>query len=157
MTPANRTVRRAVALAAPPERVYAFHLDTRNAARIAPPGFRMDVVDGSFPLVEGARVTVRMRQRPVPGALLWRLRVAELVPDARIVDEAERGPFARWRHAHAFHATDGGTTMTDTITYALPGGRLVNAAAGPLVDAALRAALGYRHRRTARLMRDGAA
>ncbi|MCB0882524.1 MAG: SRPBCC family protein [Thermoleophilia bacterium] len=150
MSAESRTVRRAVALSAPPERVYAFHLDTRNAASMAPPGFRMDVVDGRFPLVEGAHVTVRMRQRPLPGTALWELRVAELVPGARMVDEAVRSPFARWSHAHAFHGTDGGTTMTDTITYALPGGRTVNAVAGPVVDRMLRAALAYRHRRTAR-------
>lgn len=152
MTPTPRRVRRAVALTAEPERVYAFHLDTRNVSSIAPPGTRVEILDGTFPLTEGSRITLRMRQAPLPLWQTWTVRVATLVPHALMVDVAERSPFAFWRHSHAFHAVDGGTTMTDSVEYLLPGGPLVNRLAGPVMDRILMAVFALRHRRTVRVL-----
>ena len=53
---------------APIARVFAFHLDTRNAARISPPGQRVLSVEGTFPLRLDSEVRLRVRQLPCP----WR-------------------------------------------------------------------------------------
>lgn len=46
------------------------------------------------------------------------------------VDEMQRGPFKRWRHAHLFEERQGATLMVDEVEYASPLGPL-----GKLADA----------------------
>ena len=119
---------------APIAQVFAFHLDTRNAARIAPPGQSVLSVEGSFPLRLGSEVRLRARQLPLPWAQTWLVRVARLEEPTLIVDELLRGPFATWRHEHRFAELPGGRTrLTDHVTYELPGGalgRMANALVG---------------------------
>ena len=120
-------------IGAPIAQVFAFHLDTRNAARIVPPGQRVHSVEGSFPLRAGGEVRLRVRQLPLPWAQTWLVRVARIEEPTLIVDEMLRGPFALWRHEHRFAELPGGRTLlTDHVTYALPGGLL-----GRVADAAL--------------------
>ena len=116
---------RSVEIAAPVEDVFAFHLDTRNAPSISPRGTRITDVTGRFPVMPGSLVTMRMRQLPFPVAVEWRVRIAAVEPPARIVDVAERSPFAAWRHEHLFQPLGPGRTlMTDRVTYRLPLGAL---------------------------------
>jgi ligand-binding SRPBCC domain-containing protein len=42
-------------------------------------------------------------------------------------DEMQRGPFKRWRHAHRFEPTGGGTLMRDRVDFASPFGPLGSA------------------------------
>ena len=35
----------------------------------------------------------------------WRVRIESVEPPNRIVDVAERSPFASWRHEHIFQAS----------------------------------------------------
>ena len=123
------TIECSCSIAAPIAQVFAFHLDTRNAARIAPPGQQVLSVEGSFPLRLGSEVRLRARQLPIPVAQTWLVRVVQFEPPALIVDEMLRGPFAAWRHEHRFSELPGNRTrLTDFVTYRLPGGRLGKAA-----------------------------
>jgi ligand-binding SRPBCC domain-containing protein len=118
---------------APIAQVFAFHLDTRNAARISPPGQKVLSVEGSFPLRLDSEVRLRTRQLPLLWAQTWLVRVVQFAPPTLIVDEMLRGPFAAWRHEHRFAELPGGRTqLTDHVAYRLPGGRF-----GKAVDAAL--------------------
>jgi ligand-binding SRPBCC domain-containing protein len=143
---------------APIAQVFAFHLDTRNAARIVPPGQRVLSVEGSFPLQAGGEVRLRVRQLPLPWAQTWLVRVARIEEPTLIVDEMLRGPFALWRHEHRFaELPDGRTRLTDHVTYALPGGPL-----GRVADALggrrlLLASFRSREARTRELIEAGAA
>lgn len=94
----------AVEIAAPVEMVYGFHLDTRNARLIAPAGTRVGEITGRFPASAASVVTMRLRQRPMPVASTWRLRIEAVDRPALVVDVAERSPFAYWRHEHRFEA-----------------------------------------------------
>ena len=112
-------------IAAPIERVFAFHLDTRNAALISPPDTVVVSVEGTFPLVEGGEVRLRVRQRPLPIAQTWRVRIERVVEPVAVIDLMLAGPFAEWRHEHLFHDLgDGRTRMTDRVTYRPPLGPL---------------------------------
>jgi ligand-binding SRPBCC domain-containing protein len=128
--PSPSAIECSCALAVPIAEVFAFHLDTRNAARISPPGQRVLAVEGSFPLRLGSEVRLRARQWPLPFAQTWLGRVVELEEPTLIVDELLRGPFPLWRHEHRFSELPGGhTLLTDHVTYRLPGGafgRLAN-------------------------------
>ena len=148
---------RSVDIDAPLEDVFAFHLDTRNAALISPEGTHILGVEGTFPVVTGALVTMRMRQRPMPFGLTWRVRIEDVTAPERIVDVAERSPFAAWRHEHLFAPLDGGgTRMTDRVTYRLPGGPLGRLADRLVARRQLSAAFEERHRRTRALLEERA-
>jgi ligand-binding SRPBCC domain-containing protein len=110
---------------APIAEVFAFHLDTRNAARISPPSQQIVAVEGTFPLALGSEVRLTMRQRPLPFAQTWVIRVVRLEQPVLVVDRMLRGPFALWQHEHRFaELPEGRTRMTDHLTYALPAGPL---------------------------------
>lgn len=118
-------IERSIEIAAPVDEVFAFHLDTRNAARIAPPEARILGVEGTFPLTRDAVVTMRMRPGPLAPAQTWRVRVAVLDPPRLLVDVAEEGPFPEWRHEHRFTPLGPSSTLlTDHVTYRLPLGLL---------------------------------
>lgn len=118
-------IERSVELAAPIERVFAFHLDTRNAAKISPPDTQVVRVEGEFPLVEGAEVRLTVRQRPLPFAQTWRIRIERVSEPTAVVDVMLSGPFAAWRHEHLFaDLGDGRTRMTDRVSYRAPLGPL---------------------------------
>jgi ligand-binding SRPBCC domain-containing protein len=132
-TAAPSAIECSIAIDAPIEQVFAFHLDTRNAARISPPGQRVLSVEGAFPLRLGSEVRLRARQLPLPWAQTWLVRVVELAAPRLIVDEMLRGPFTAWRHEHRFRELAGGRTqLTDHVAYRLPGGPL-----GRVADALL--------------------
>ena len=143
---------RSVEIAAPVEAVFEFHLDPRNAALIAPAGTRVVSVEGAVPLEAGHVVTLRMRARPLPVAVAWTVRIESVEPGRRLVDVAERSPFALWRHEHIVRALGPDRALlTDRVTYRLRGGRL-SALAGRLVGRRLEAAFAERHRRTRELL-----
>ena len=132
------TFERAIEIAAPIQSVYAFHLDTRNAARIASEGQEFVSIIGEFPLVEGGEVELKVKMKPLPGTQTWRVRVTELAEPVLIVDEMLKGPFAKFRHEHRFAPNaHGGTILTDHIEWALPGGaagRLIAPVAAKLME-----------------------
>ena len=159
--PRVQAFERSVEIAAPAEDVFAFHLDTRNAASISPRGTRITDVTGSFPVVPGSLVTMRMRQSTFPLSVEWRVRIAAVEPNRRVVDVAERSPFREWRHEHLFQPLGRGRTlMTDRVTYRLPLGILGRLADRLIVRRQLAHAFAERHRRTRDLLearaREGA-
>jgi ligand-binding SRPBCC domain-containing protein len=147
------SIRQSSELAADIEDVFAFHLDTRNAARIAAPGQRLLRIEGTFPVVAGAIVTLRMLQLPIPVPQRWVVRIAVVERPTRIVDVMLRGPFAAWRHEHRFAALDPGRTrLTDEVAYVLPLGALGRLADALVVNRLLRAAFRARQARTRKLL-----
>ena len=152
-TPSPSAIECSCTIDAPIAQVFAFHLDTRNAARISPRGQRVLSVDGTFPLELGSEVRVRTRQWPLPWAQSWHVRIAQLEPPTLIVDEMLRGPFAAWRHEHRLtELPDGRTRLTDHVTYRLPGGPLGRLADALVVRRLLRSTFRSRHERTRALL-----
>jgi ligand-binding SRPBCC domain-containing protein len=150
------TIERSCTIDAPIAEVFAFHLDTRNAARIASPGQRVLSVEGTFPLREGSEVRLRVRQLPSPWAQTWLVRVVELEEPTLLVDELVRGPFPSFRHEHRFTELPGGRTrLTDHITYRLPAGALGRVANALIVRRILLASFRSRQARTAALLGGG--
>lgn len=146
---------RSIEIAAPAERLYRFHLDTRNTPLISPDTATVVAIAGRFPLEEGARVTLRVRQRPLPLAQTWVVRIDRLVEDRLVVDVAERSPFAEWRHEHRFEPLgDDRTLMSDIVTYRLPGGPLGRLADRLALRRRLDRTFEVRHAKTKRLMEE---
>lgn len=137
----------------PVEEVFAFHRDTRNAARIAAPGQTILGVEGSFPLDEGDEVVLRVRIAPIPFPQRWRVRVVRLEHPTLMVDETLDGPFARFVHEHRFEDLgDGRTRLVDHVEYALPLGPLGRIVEKLVVGRQLRAAFAHRQEATKALL-----
>ncbi len=153
----SSVLERSVRIAVPVEDAFAFHLDTRNAALISPRSMRVLGVEGTFPVVAGSRVVMRLRPAGSPVAMSWRVRIEEVEAPVRIVDVAERSPFASWRHEHLFRSVgDGACEMTDRLGYRLPGGPAGRLADRLLVRRQLERAFAERHRLTREVL-EGAA
>ncbi|MFN8109927.1 MAG: SRPBCC family protein [Thermoleophilia bacterium] len=151
-------LQRSVDVPAPADVVFRFHLDTRNAPLISPPGARFLEVSGDFPVQPGCIVRLRVRQPPIPVAQTWLVRIAEVQQDRLVTDVAQRSPFAAWRHEHRFEALDAHTTrMTDHVEYRLPLGPLGRLADRLFVRAMLNRMFTERHRLTVAHFSGGSA
>jgi ligand-binding SRPBCC domain-containing protein len=116
---------RSCVVRAPIAAVFAFHLDTRNAARIAPRTMPVVAVHGRFPLSQGDQVEIVVRLWPTPIRQTWRVEAERIVEPTLVVDRMLAGPFPSWVHQHRFEDLGDGTTrLTDHVDYHLPFGVL---------------------------------
>ena len=128
---------------APLAEVFAFHEREDALPRLSPPFPPLRVVRRTGGLQPGAEVDLRI------GPVRWLARHTACERNRLFVDEQVEGPFAEWVHRHEFEPVDAGTTrLTDRVTFALPGGRLVNRLLGRLVALSLAPMFRYRHRVT---------
>ncbi|HNX49005.1 MAG TPA: SRPBCC family protein [Thermoanaerobaculaceae bacterium] len=127
--------------------VFAFFADARNLETLTPPwlGFQI-LTPMPLDLRAGARIDYRLRVRGVP--LRWQSEIAAWEPPTRFVDEQRHGPYRLWVHEHTFVERDGGTEVRDHVTYAVPGGWLVERL---LVGPDLRRIFAFRRATLARL------
>lgn len=129
-TGASRTLKDRVFTAfqwvpSPLERTFAFFSDAHNLERITPPFVNFRVL--TAPPIEmrvGTLIDYRLRLHGIP--LRWRSEITHWDPPRRFIDEQRRGPYRKWIHEHRFEAEDGGTRVEDHVTYAVPGGALID-------------------------------
>jgi hypothetical protein len=107
-----------------PEEVFPFFADARNLERITPPLLRFRVITpGPVEMHVGTLIEYRLRVHRVP--IRWLTSIQAWDPPHRFVDMQLKGPYALWHHTHTFApAAGGGTTMTDTVRYAIGFGPL---------------------------------
>jgi ligand-binding SRPBCC domain-containing protein len=56
----------------------------------------------------------------------WVTEIVEVVPFNMFADIQKKGPFASWLHQHYFKSIEGGTEMTDIVSYRMPFGAAGN-------------------------------
>ena len=137
----------------PSPKVFEFFADPRNLGRITPSwlSFRM-LNKGELVMREGLRIDYRIRPLGFPQR--WTSIISTWDPPRRFVDEQVRGPYRRWHHLHEFRAVEGGTVITDCVTYALPFGPLGRLAHGVFVGRQLAAIFEHRERAVVQLLVD---
>ena len=124
---------------APVPAVFAFH-EREDALALLSPAFPpVRVISRTGGIRAGARVVLRI------GPITWVAHHTSFVQDALFVDEQASGPFALWIHRHEFVDEGGRCRLTDRLTFALPGGPVVNAMLGWAVQLALRQMFTHRH------------
>lgn len=143
-------------VAAPIERVWAWHQDVRGAlVALSPPADDVRIESVDEPVVVGSRVVI-LAKGPM-GRVRWVAEYAEIVPphavafgvEARFVDVQISGPFAAWRHSHEFEAVDSKTTrIVDRIEYRVPYGPVGVIGDFVVVRPKLRAMFAHRHKAT---------
>ena len=120
----SRTFTAELWLPQPRDRVFAFFADARNLEAITPPWLNFEIrTPTPVEMRVGARIDYRLRVHGLP--VYWRTEITAWDPPFRFVDEQRRGPYRQWVHTHDFEERDGGTLCRDRVTYAVPGGALV--------------------------------
>ena len=146
---------RSCVVRAPIADVFAFHLDTRNAARISPRALPIVAIRGSFPLAESDEVEIVVRLWPTPFRQTWRVEAERIVAPTLLVDRMLAGPFPSWLHQHRFEDLgDGSTRLTDHVDYHLPLGRLGSCADALLVRRLMARMFRCRQARTRELLEE---
>jgi ligand-binding SRPBCC domain-containing protein len=106
----------------PVDEVYSFFSRPENLQVITPPWLDFRMVETPESLAGGSLIRYRLRWRWLP--IWWTTEISEWNPPHGFVDREVSGPYALWNHEHWFVASDGGTTMRDRVSYALPFGWL---------------------------------
>lgn len=136
-------------LDASPTEVFHWHERPGAFERLVPPWERVEVIDRTGDLSNGSRVTLRG-----PGGR-WIVEHRDVIPGAQFRDVLLQGPFSRWEHTHRMMPQgEGACLLEDRIEYALPLGLVGSAVAGAYVRSSLERLFDYRHRRTARDLRE---
>jgi len=126
------------------EALWAWHASPGAFERLRPPWERVAIVARSAPgLVEGLRVTLRIKRGPV--SVQWTARHDAVRPGEGFVDVQEQGPFTSWRHEHRFASAGSKAVLEDSIAVRPPFGALGMLVAGPLLRGMLTRMLRYRH------------
>jgi ligand-binding SRPBCC domain-containing protein len=130
-------------IAAPVERVWAFHERADALERLSPPESHVRLIHRSGGLEAGAEVEIELRLAGII-PIRWLARHTECVRESHFVDVQVRGPFLAWTHRHGFTPERGGARLTDTVEFRAPLSPLSN----PFVRLQLRAMFRYRHAMT---------
>jgi uncharacterized protein len=137
-------IERTSTLPASAEEAFAWHARPGAFERLTPPWERIDVVERTGGIEDGARATLRVHAGPVP--LRWVAVHQDYVPGRRFVDEQVEGPFSHWVHQHLFQPVEpAASRYTDRIEFAPPFGTLGAAAGMWLARPRVERMLAYRH------------
>lgn len=104
----------------PRAEVFAFFSHAANLEALTP-GFLAFHIATPQPIEMrvGAIIEYQLKLHGVP--LRWTTLIERFEPGTCFIDIQLRGPYRVWRHEHRFRDTeDGGTEMTDHVTYDLP-------------------------------------
>lgn len=126
------------------EEAFAWHERPGAFERLVPPWERVEVLERTGGIRDGARTVVRVRAGPV--SLRWVAQHREYVPGRRFVDEQVEGPFSHWNHQHLFEPLGpSASRYTDRIEFAPPFGTLGTAAGMWLARPRTERMVAYRH------------
>lgn len=146
---------RTLELPVPVAILWAFHERPDAFALLQPPWERAEILVPPRSLAVGARVVLRTHVGPLP--VIVEAEHIACEPGRSFTDTMRRGPFRAWVHQHLCEATEGGSRLTDAITYELPLGRLGALVGGPMVRRRLERMFAYRHEVTLRICLEMAA
>jgi hypothetical protein len=153
---ATHVLERVQLIPRPRGEVFAFFADARNLEDITPGFLHFEIVPPA-PVAVRAGTLIDYRLALFGVRFRWRTRIEEWEPGRRFVDLQVRGPYALWHHAHAFEDADGGTRMTDRVSYRLPFGPLGELAHPVFVRRTLERIFDFRRDRIARILGADAA
>lgn len=130
----------------PVEVVWNFHERADILQVLTPPWQPVEVVRREGGLDVGAITEFKIFLGLLP--IRWLARHTECDRYRLFTDEQAEGPMLSWTHRHQFAEEVGGTRLTDTIAFSLPGGEITDTLFGWAILQQLEAMFQYRHRVT---------
>ncbi|NJK37433.1 MAG: SRPBCC family protein [Oscillatoriales cyanobacterium RM2_1_1] len=131
---------------APLETVWQFHERSDILQLLTPPWQPVKVVRREGGLGIGAITEFLILLGPIP--IRWLAVHTECDRPYLFTDEQQKGPMESWVHRHQFSTEQGQTRLRDVITFAIPGGWLVEQCLGWWVKQRLEDMFRYRHQVT---------
>lgn len=115
----------------PIEEIWDFFSRPENLNELTPGEVSFEILSP----VEGQEMyegmVIQYRISPLPGIRMqWVTEITRISEMQYFIDDQRVGPYALWHHQHHFKPVDGGTLMTDILTYQVgmgPLGSLANA------------------------------
>lgn len=125
---------------------FAWHERPGAFLRLTPPWEDVHVLGESGGIRDGGAVVLETRVGFLKTR--WSVTHRDYRVGEQFVDEMQRGPFRVWRHEHMFEPAAGDalrSTLTDRLTYELPGGRFGHACSREYVRQRVERLFAYRH------------
>lgn len=111
-------------IAAPADRVFAFHERPDALQLLIPPGQPVRIVEHTGGIRDGAKVVLKMGYWPI--IITWVARHQNYIEGRQFQDVQERGPFKSWAHTHTVTpAGPNACILTDHIEFEAIGAWLV--------------------------------
>ena len=130
--------------ATPVEAVFGWHAQPGAFTRLTPPWERIELLEESGGIQDGARVVLRIHAGPF--SVRWVALHQGYIENRQFQDVQIEGPFAKWEHTHLFEPDGPGACfLEDRVEYALPFGWLGRLAGGAFTRRKLRLLFDYRH------------
>lgn len=125
-----------------PDEIFSFFSDPTNLDRLTPPWLHFEMLTPkSVAMRVGTLLDYRLRLHGIP--IRWQSEISVWEPPHRFIDRQTKGPYREWVHEHTFTPHEGGTLVVDSVTYAVPGGTIIQKfVVAPDLDRVFR----YRHK-----------
>lgn len=109
----------------PRKEVFEYFSRAENLETLTPPWLHFSILSATpIEMKTGTRIRYRLRLHGIP--LRWASEITAWEPPYRFVDEQRWGPYRQWIHEHEFVEHAEGTTIRDTVQYAVRGGLVVD-------------------------------
>ena len=103
------------------DELFAYYVDVRNVARLAPPEMNLRILDAELPLEVGSRVMFSVRPVLVPFDVKWLFEVTAFEANRYFEETLIKGPFAHWVHRHQFETLGPNRSrVTDALEFEKP-------------------------------------
>ncbi|MDA7524511.1 SRPBCC family protein [bacterium] len=124
--------------------LYNWHMLPDAFQTLTPPWEKVSIVSRPESLQNGAKIKLQLCVGPL--RIFWVALHENFVEGRRFDDVQLSGPFRKWHHSHLFEpVAEDSSIMHDSITFEIPGGRLLNRLASPIVNRRLKKMFHYRH------------
>jgi ligand-binding SRPBCC domain-containing protein len=133
--------------------VFGFFRRPANLVRVAPPDYRLRVIEAPEELAIGSRVSVEATRWGFTRRIVN--EVVELVEGKLIVEEQREGPLPSWRHVQRFIVEDDLVALTVEIDFQTPGGLVGLVVTPRAIEAELQHAYAYRESKVRELLAAG--
>ena len=128
------------------EEAFQWHNRPGALHRLIPPWESVEVVDPGNGITDGS--VVQLKQSLGPIKVSWSVKHSDYWENQSFRDTQLTGPFKHWTHLHDFSSDAGGSLLTDSIEYQLPGAALGKLLGSAMVKDKIAAMFEYRHQTT---------
>jgi ligand-binding SRPBCC domain-containing protein len=102
--------------------VWDYFSRPENLNEITPPDLNFEIISGAGQTIfPGQLIQYRIQLFPIIKTP-WLTEITHVHQPTLFVDEQRQGPYKFWQHQHRFREVEGGTEMTDLVSYQLPFG-----------------------------------